>query len=81
MQMSTLFIKLWDDFNLYSCVAPRVLRILCVALGRKSLCTTALQLSWQTKFKPNFSIFKLNLNNLVLNQTYPMHTQANLVKL
>jgi len=42
--MSTMFkfIKLWDDFNLHSCVAQRILRILLVALGRKSLCTTAL---------------------------------------
>jgi len=39
--MLTLFVKLWNDFNLHSCVAPKVLRILFVALGRKSLCTTA----------------------------------------
>ena len=40
--MSTflMFTKLWDDFNIYSCVAPRVLRILFVALGRKGLCIT-----------------------------------------
>ena len=35
-------IKLQDYFNVHSCVAPRVFRILFLALGRKSLCTTAL---------------------------------------
>ena len=38
-----LFIKLWDDFNLYSCVGPRVLRILFVVLGRKRYCVPLLQ--------------------------------------
>jgi len=37
-----MFAKLCDDFNLHSFVAPRVLRILFVALGRKSLCTAGL---------------------------------------
>jgi len=40
--MLTLIIKLCDDFNLDSCVAPRVLRIMFVALGPKRLYTSAL---------------------------------------
>jgi len=42
--MSTLFIKLWDNFNLHTCVVPGVLRILSVALGGKGLCTTVVYL-------------------------------------
>jgi len=35
-------INLWDDFKLHSYLAPTVLKILFVALGRKNLCTTAI---------------------------------------
>ena len=49
--ISTFFIKWWDDFNLHSCVAQRVLRILFVALNPKSLCTTILsQTADRTQF-------------------------------
>jgi len=41
--MSTLFIKLWDDFNLHRCVAHEGFEK-SVVLGRKSLCTTTLNI-------------------------------------